>query len=234
MALALVVGLLVFFFTILQCSPVDFFRSRLTETGSCIDVDVLIAIAYVYSAGAAVTDLTIVLLPVFLLWNLQANRRTTKFAIVGILSIGCMLVVRSPQHIELALTRHQRECRCIIRAPYVENYKDHQFLCKCWSSLVRCVHLTLGDATTDISIWSNIEACLGITAGCLTTMRPFCRALRDTTSSSRSRPRETETVPLSGNLGSGIDYARSKAFDRNESRQLWASTTTTASWAARA
>ena len=31
------------------------------------------------------------------------------------------------------------------------------------------------DATTQISIWSNVEANLGITAGSLVTVRPFLR-----------------------------------------------------------
>lgn len=91
MAMSIIVGLLFFFFTIFQCRPVDIFWNRFTEKGTCIDVDVLIAIAYVYTAGAALTDLTIGLLPVFLIWNLKMNPRS-KLAIVGILSIGCMFV----------------------------------------------------------------------------------------------------------------------------------------------
>lgn len=87
--LATAVGLIFLFFTIFQCSPVDFFWNRLTETGTCISTDLLIGIAYLYSVGAAVTDLTIGLLPVALIWNLRMNQRT-KAAIVGILGVGCM------------------------------------------------------------------------------------------------------------------------------------------------
>ncbi|RMJ25340.1 integral membrane protein [Aspergillus sp. HF37] len=190
MALAIVIGLLFFFFTVFQCSPVDYFWNRRTETGSCIDVDILINIAYVYSAGAALTDFTIGLLPVFLIWNLKMNRRS-KLAVVGILSIGCIA-----------------GAAVIIRAPYVKNYKSREFLYD----------------TTDISIWSNVEAGLGITAGCLSTLRPLFRALRDTTSNSRSRQRAAGSIPLSSNMGGGTGYVRSKAFDRDESRQLWTGT----------
>lgn len=87
--LATVVGSIFLFFTIFQCSPVDHFWNRLTETGTCISTDLLIDIAYLYSVGAAVTDLTIGLLPVALIWNLRMNQRT-KIAIVGILGVGCM------------------------------------------------------------------------------------------------------------------------------------------------
>lgn len=91
MAIAIIIGLLFFFFTIFQCDPVDLFWNRFTENGKCVDVNTLIDIGYVYTAGAALTDITIGLLPVFLIWNLKMNRRA-KLAIVGILSIGCMFV----------------------------------------------------------------------------------------------------------------------------------------------
>lgn len=88
------VALVFLFFTVFQCSPVDYFwnKSTTAETGTCISTDLLINIAYFYSAGAAVTDLTIVLVPVALIWNLQMDRRN-KSAVIAILCIGCMLVV---------------------------------------------------------------------------------------------------------------------------------------------
>lgn len=50
------------------------------------------AIAYVYSVGAAITDFTVGLLPVLLIWNLRMNLRA-KVAIACILGIGCMFVL---------------------------------------------------------------------------------------------------------------------------------------------
>jgi hypothetical protein len=97
MVLATAVGLVFFFFTMFQCSPVDFFWNlkQPGAEGTCINKDTLIGIAYLYSVGAAVTDLTIGLLPVALIWNLRMNRRT-KGAIAGILGIGCMFVSAIP------------------------------------------------------------------------------------------------------------------------------------------
>lgn len=86
------------------------------------------------------------------------------------------------------------------------------------------VPLTVVDNTTQISIWSNVEAGLGITAGCLTTMRPLFRALRDTSSHSYSRSRPRGSFPLSSNMGRGTGYARSNTVDRDESRHLWTGT----------
>lgn len=40
------------------------------------------------------------------------------------------------------------------------------------------MHLEPSDATTPISIWSNVEAGLGITAGSLVTLRPLFRWFR--------------------------------------------------------
>jgi hypothetical protein len=93
-ALATAIGLIFFFFTMFQCSPVDFFwnRAQPKANGSCIDTNVLIGVAYLYSVGAAITDLTIGLLPVALIWDLRMKRRN-KGAIVAILGIGCMFVV---------------------------------------------------------------------------------------------------------------------------------------------
>lgn len=60
--------------------------------------------------------------------------------------------------------------------------------------------LTL-DATTDISIWSNVEGGLGITAGSLTTLRPLFRILRDGSLSitPRSRTSRSRNTPQFGN-----------------------------------
>jgi hypothetical protein len=88
------IGLVFLFFTVFQCGPVDYFwnRGTRTETGTCISADLLINIGYFYSASAAFTDLIFVLVPVALVWNLHMDRRN-KSAVIGILGIGCMLVV---------------------------------------------------------------------------------------------------------------------------------------------
>lgn len=97
MALATAVGVIFFFFTMFQCTPVEYFwnRAQPGASGTCVSNSVLIGIAYLYSVGAAITDLTIGLLPVALIWNLRMSPRT-KGAIVAILGIGCMFVI--PRH----------------------------------------------------------------------------------------------------------------------------------------
>ncbi|KAH8424263.1 uncharacterized protein LDX57_013057 [Aspergillus melleus] len=167
----------------LQCQPVEYFWHRAKAylganvTGTCLDVDYLIAIAYLYSVVATICDFILGLLPIALVWNLQMNMRT-KAALAGILSLGCIA-----------------SAAVIVRIPYLHHYKDTEFLY----------------ATTDISIWSNVEAGLGITAGSLVTLRPLFRWFRGTTYDiSHSAKRTPGSMPLSsmnGN-GNGTDTSR--------------------------
>lgn len=53
------------------------------------------------------------------------------------------------------------------------------------------------DATTDISIWSNVEASLGIAAGSLVTLRPLFRWFRDPSYGGTRSKRTGGSVPLS-------------------------------------
>lgn len=93
------IGLVFWFMLTLQCQPVSFFwqqvRPLMDPTaivhGSCMDLDSIIAIAYVYSVTATCCDLTLGLLPIFLVWNLQMNLRT-KAALAAILGMGCVYV----------------------------------------------------------------------------------------------------------------------------------------------
>lgn len=98
-AVTTIIGLIFWFMLTLQCTPVSFFwqrvRLELDPTsnvhGSCMSLDSIIDIAYVYSVTATCCDLTLGLLPVFLVWNLQMNSRT-KAALAGILGMGCVYV----------------------------------------------------------------------------------------------------------------------------------------------
>ncbi|EAW14403.1 uncharacterized protein ACLA_074400 [Aspergillus clavatus NRRL 1] len=73
-----------------------------------------------------------------------------------------------------------------------------------------------------ISIWSNVEAGLGITAGSLTTLRPLVRFLRDASSGSRGHHRTPGSYPLSSNIPKGMISRRSKPDgEREDARRLW-------------
>jgi hypothetical protein len=89
MTATVVTGLLFFFVTLFQCQPVSFFWNRAIPGGKCIDTSIIVAITFFYSAVSAVCDFTLGLLPVFLVWDLHMAR-SSKVALVPILSMGCM------------------------------------------------------------------------------------------------------------------------------------------------
>lgn len=189
-AVTCTIGLVFWFMLTLQCQPVEFFwqRVRLYSNphanvhGTCMELDHIIAMAYVYSITATICDLTLGLLPIALVWNLQMNIRT-KSALAGILGMGCIA-----------------SAAVIIRIPFLHDYKDVDFLY----------------ATTNISIWSNVEAGLGIAAGSLVTLRPLFRWFRDPSSAGGSKSKTKRTggsIPLSSINGgrstiSGPQYWR--------------------------
>lgn len=90
-ALSIAAGTIFFFFTIFQCKPVHHFWSRMDTMGECLNMDLLLAIVYMYSVAAAICDFTIGLLPAFMVWKLKMRRRT-KMAVSALLGIGCVSV----------------------------------------------------------------------------------------------------------------------------------------------
>ena len=59
--------------------------------GSCINMEIIVAMTYVYSVFAAMCDFTVGILPIFLVLKLQMKRRT-KMLVAGILGMACLYV----------------------------------------------------------------------------------------------------------------------------------------------
>lgn len=99
MAMTVLAGLVFMFLMFLQCRPISFFWTRMAHhpvvniegEGSCINMEIIVAMTYVYSAFAAMCDFTVGILPVFVVHKLHMKRQT-KMAVVGILSMACMYV----------------------------------------------------------------------------------------------------------------------------------------------
>jgi hypothetical protein len=74
-----------------------------------------------------VTDLTLAILPIFLVWNLSLNRRT-KAAVAGILGMGAMSVFPNPPF--SMLTSTSASIATIVRVPYLKDLNNTgDFLC---------------------------------------------------------------------------------------------------------
>jgi hypothetical protein len=93
--LAAVVGVVFFFVSMFQCTPIDFFWTRLQgkTNGRCIDMEVIIKLTYVYGTVTALTDVAYGVLVAVLTWNLKVDRRT-KVLIAPLLAMACMYVDR--------------------------------------------------------------------------------------------------------------------------------------------
>lgn len=90
-ALTAIVGIIFFIFMMIQCSPVSYFWTRMRgdTSGKCGFVNEIIIMLYLFSATLALFDLTVGLLPILLVRNLQMNKRT-KVAVAGLLGMACM------------------------------------------------------------------------------------------------------------------------------------------------
>ncbi|KAL5046597.1 hypothetical protein BDW71DRAFT_214616 [Aspergillus fruticulosus] len=139
MALTVITGLVFMFIMLLQCKPLEYFWTRTALDpaieGHCIDIQIVIAMTYVYSAFAALCDFTVGILPIFLVSKLQM-RRKTKLAVVGILSMACIA-----------------SSAVIVRIPFVKTFADPDFLyatieIAIWSNIEVGLGITAGSLAT--------------------------------------------------------------------------------------
>ncbi|KAF2133622.1 hypothetical protein P153DRAFT_282473 [Dothidotthia symphoricarpi CBS 119687] len=109
--LAALVGFVYFFLTAFQCRPVTYFWTRMEGTsGSCISIDVIIGMTYLYGSVSLLTDVAYGALLCVLIWNLRVDRRT-KMLISPLLAMACIASYAAA-----------------IRMPYIKNFKDPDFL----------------------------------------------------------------------------------------------------------
>lgn len=88
MIVTVLTGIVFFFVTLLQCQPVEFFWDK-SLNGSCLDMEIIIALTYLYSAFSVICDFTFALLPIALIWKLNMDKRS-KIALVPIMAMACV------------------------------------------------------------------------------------------------------------------------------------------------
>lgn len=84
----LTIGLMTWFILLLQCLPVSHFWNP-EGHGSCLDLNVITSIAYVYSVFTAACDFTFGILPIAIVWSLRKSLQT-KIAVAALLGLGCL------------------------------------------------------------------------------------------------------------------------------------------------
>ncbi|KAG6027702.1 hypothetical protein E4U41_000860 [Claviceps citrina] len=81
-------GLAFFLVTLFQCRPISFYWNKEQRGGTCLPMNIVMALAYLYSVLSVLTDFTLAILPAFVIWNLQLQRRT-KIAVIFLVCMGC-------------------------------------------------------------------------------------------------------------------------------------------------
>ncbi|OOF95330.1 hypothetical protein ASPCADRAFT_406135 [Aspergillus carbonarius ITEM 5010] len=139
MIMTVVAGMVFMFIMLLQCKPLAYFWTRKAFNpdihGHCMNIQIVIAMTYVYSGFAALCDFTVGLLPIFLVRKLHMKQKT-KMAVVGILSMACIA-----------------SSATIIRIPWVHTFADWDFLyatveIALWSNIEVGLGITAGSLAT--------------------------------------------------------------------------------------
>ena len=87
-------SIFVFMLLLLQCKPMSYFWNQ-KQPGHCVNSHFIANASYVFSGVCMVTDLTLAILPIFIVWNLSLNRRA-KAAVAAILGMGATSVIPNP------------------------------------------------------------------------------------------------------------------------------------------
>ncbi|KAL1597762.1 hypothetical protein SLS60_008249 [Paraconiothyrium brasiliense] len=147
MCATVVTGLVFFFISVLQCTPVTYFWEKFSGSGTCVNINAIIGIAFAYSAVASVCDFTFGLLPIFLVWNLNMAKNQ-KLMLIPILSMACVASV--------AVT---------VRMGYLMKFKSPDFLwdtldVAIWSDIEQGLAITAGSLATLRPLYREITKSL--------------------------------------------------------------------------
>ncbi|KPM36352.1 hypothetical protein AK830_g10220 [Neonectria ditissima] len=150
MLVTLLAGLTFFFVTLFQCRPISFFWNH-DQEGSCVSVDVIMALTYLYSVFSLISDFTCAILPMFLVWSLNMDRRS-KIALIPILAMACVA-----------------SSAVAVRFAYVKDFKNPDFLWSTidiaiWSTTEQGLAVTAGSLATLRPLLRLINHKLGISS----------------------------------------------------------------------
>ncbi|KAH8654834.1 hypothetical protein BGZ61DRAFT_434895 [Ilyonectria robusta] len=147
MAVTVLTCVAFFFITLFQCSPISFFWTR-QPPGSCINVDVIITITYIYSSFSVLCDFTFALLPISMILKLNMNKQS-KIALIPIMLMACVA-----------------SAAVVVRFGYVKDFKNPDFLyatldIAIWSTVEGGLGITAGSLATLRPLFRIISPHLG-------------------------------------------------------------------------
>ncbi|SMQ47647.1 unnamed protein product [Zymoseptoria tritici ST99CH_3D7] len=147
MVVSALLGFTFFFVLIFQCYPVSDWWSLDPLQKHCINPTVVIGLTYAVSGLNVIADWTLGILPIFVVRGLDMSKRQKRL-VAGILSFAAV-----------------GSTATIVRLPYIGSLKE-SFL----GSNGNFLYNTVG-----VAIWTTVEVGIGISAGCLATLRPLIR-----------------------------------------------------------
>jgi hypothetical protein len=90
MGVVILFSIYYFFLVVFQCQPVTYFWTQyLGVVGKCVNPKMITGSTYAHSAISALSDWTLGILPIFLVWDLNMNLRT-KISVALILGLGAL------------------------------------------------------------------------------------------------------------------------------------------------
>ncbi|KAL9602216.1 MAG: hypothetical protein Q9219_001940 [cf. Caloplaca sp. 3 TL-2023] len=157
---------------IFMCTPISYFWTR-AGNGHCINVQALL---YFTATLTIVADISILLLPIPIVWNLQMEK-SKRIGVIGIFLLGGFACIAS-----------------IVRMFYIHLIVPVD---------PTCTHSVRDFGTqVDPGIWTTVEACIGIVSACLPIIGPAVRSkfgLFGGTSRFSRSTRSGQSNPYSGN-----------------------------------
>ncbi|KAI0127605.1 hypothetical protein BJ170DRAFT_380675 [Xylariales sp. AK1849] len=151
MTITVVTCAVFFFVTVFQCQPVSYFWEK-HQDGSCVNIEVIIGLAYLYSSCAVLTDFTFALLPAWIIMGLQLKTRT-KLALIPLMALGCVA-----------------SAAVVVRFAYLTRFRDPDFLwatvdIAIWSTVEQGLAVAAGSLATLRPLAKLIGWKLGFTNG---------------------------------------------------------------------
>ncbi|KAF2682069.1 hypothetical protein K458DRAFT_370612 [Lentithecium fluviatile CBS 122367] len=183
MGLTVLTGVVFFFVTLLQCTPVSYFWDRSIEGGKCVNVYVIIGLTYLYSAISAICDFTFGILPIFMVWNLNMAR-DSKMMLIPILSMACIA-----------------STAVIVRMAFVMDFRSDDFLydtvdIAIWSDVEQGLAVTAGSLATLRPLYRIVAKRLGISQSATNQLTPGRNSRGWYRSSSNNKPKRSGPFSL--------------------------------------
>jgi hypothetical protein len=91
LTMVIIISLVFWLLLLLYCLPISYFWARVTSSasGTCLSTELLVVVAFIYSALTVICDIILTILPARLIWALQMRWRP-KLTLGMVLSMGAM------------------------------------------------------------------------------------------------------------------------------------------------